>query len=342
MKALKIIGIILGSIVALFLLIALVLPSEYSVERSIIINKPLAQVYTYTSNLKNYNSWQPWKKYDKNAKYELSGEGCTVGSKVSWIGNDQVGQGEMTTIEMKTNKSWKSKVQFFTPYESKLDIEFKFENVEMGTKVTWITKGELSYPLLRWMGLSFESMMAPDFERGLMKLKEVIESGKGGDTDDYQIIITEIDEQKLYVIPDSLSDMTLIPTKLGLAYSELGEFIAKNKIEMIAPPVAITTKYNDKKPFYAFEAGFPVKDNKKIKPIGRIKIQTIPAGTVVKGIHLGPYENVAKVYIAIEKFIKDNDLDIIGYPWEVYFNDPMKVKPEEIETHIFFPVKSKI
>jgi hypothetical protein len=53
MKALKIIGMVIGGLIALFLVVAAVLPSSYSVERTIEINEPAEVVYALVANLPN-------------------------------------------------------------------------------------------------------------------------------------------------------------------------------------------------------------------------------------------------------------------------------------------------
>ena len=56
------------AIVGLFILLALIAPKKYQVNRSIVINKPLPEVFQYLKHIKNQDDWSPWKKKDSNMK----------------------------------------------------------------------------------------------------------------------------------------------------------------------------------------------------------------------------------------------------------------------------------
>ena len=59
-----------------------------------------------------------------------------------------------------------------------LDIRFTYTKVDGGTKVTWKDWGDFgSNPFYRLMGTQMESMMGPEFERGLQKLRTQVEAG---------------------------------------------------------------------------------------------------------------------------------------------------------------------
>ena len=60
---------------------------------------------------------------------------------------------------------------------------------------------------------------------------------------------------------------------------------------------------------------------------------------VAKTMHLGPYEKVGEIFPAIFKWIAENKLTPAGPSMERFLNDPTTVKPEEIKTEIWLPVK---
>ena len=55
MKILKNLLIIIVAIIALLLIVAVFLPSEYRVERSVEINKPAEEVYNYVADFNNFS-----------------------------------------------------------------------------------------------------------------------------------------------------------------------------------------------------------------------------------------------------------------------------------------------
>ena len=71
--------ILIGVAVLIVLLIAVVAlavalaPTDFAVEREIIINKPRAEVFEYAKILKNQNDWGPWYKRDPSMNQEFTG-----------------------------------------------------------------------------------------------------------------------------------------------------------------------------------------------------------------------------------------------------------------------------
>jgi hypothetical protein len=73
MKALKIVGIILVALVVLIILLGIIAPKKYSVERSVIINSPRHLVFAYASYWRNWQTWTPWTELDPAVKVTIEG-----------------------------------------------------------------------------------------------------------------------------------------------------------------------------------------------------------------------------------------------------------------------------
>ncbi len=82
------------AIIVLVVLLALIAPKTYSVSRSVVVNRPISEVFTYVKSIKNQNDWSPWKKKDPNMKQEFIGTDGEVGFISKWEGNKDVGTGE--------------------------------------------------------------------------------------------------------------------------------------------------------------------------------------------------------------------------------------------------------
>jgi len=174
MKILKIIGMIAGGLVALFLVVTAVLPSSYRVERAIEINQPAEVIYPLVANLPNWPKWDPFTEQEPAAKSAFTGEAGTVGSKWDWEGK-VIGTGSLTIEEIVPNQSIRSKMVSVAPQPWAATDNWKFEPTAAGTKVTWMIEGNLGYPVERVFGLFMESMLGPTFEKGLANLKKVSE-----------------------------------------------------------------------------------------------------------------------------------------------------------------------
>jgi effector-binding domain-containing protein len=143
----------------------------------------------------------------------------------------------------------------------------------------------------------------------------------------------------LYIQESSNLDEDSIGLKLGEAYGEIMALIGVSKLEMNGSPLAITTDFSMENMFWAFNAAIPVNYPEGFEVMGRIKAGKTYAGNVVKGVHVGSYTESMKTYDAIEKYIKDNTLEVNGETWEEYVDDPTQVAPEKVRTFIYFPIK---
>ena len=175
MKVLRIILLIVGAIIALFLIIPLFLGSEYYVEREISIDRAPEVVFSKAADYSIRGEWDPWLEMDKSATYEHNRTDDLVGSHYSWKG-DTIGEGSMTIAEFDRPNSITSDLEFKVPFESKSKVYWNFESLESGgTLVSWANEGEMPY-LARYFTSGMDAQLGPSFEKGLQNFKALIES----------------------------------------------------------------------------------------------------------------------------------------------------------------------
>ena len=73
MKVLKILGIILLALVAVILILGLIAPKSYKVERTVSIEAPKSLVFRHIQYWKNWQAWSPWAEMDSTVKITLEG-----------------------------------------------------------------------------------------------------------------------------------------------------------------------------------------------------------------------------------------------------------------------------
>jgi len=174
MQILKKILFALIGVIVLLLVVAIFLPSEYNVSRSIQINQPDSVVFEKVVNFNYRASWDPWLSMDPDARTTISGPVGEPGSTWSWEGKE-TGKGRMTIMKVEENRLVQSKLEFLEPQTGESDITWEFEPVEGGTMVTWQFSGSAVYPVGRYFGLFMENLVGGDFQRGLNNLKRVCE-----------------------------------------------------------------------------------------------------------------------------------------------------------------------
>ena len=165
---------VIFGIAAFVLLVAAILPGKYVIERSIVINRPVAEVYNRVADLNHYKEWNPWQKQDPDALATITGEQGHVGHKYQWSGK-KVGEGHLTIRSTTPGKAINFDLQFLKPWKAQAIDAWDFTNTSEGTKTVWRNTGELPFPIARLMGPSLNKQLCKQFEQGLQSLKEVCE-----------------------------------------------------------------------------------------------------------------------------------------------------------------------
>ena len=160
-------------IVVLVTFLAILAPKTYDVNRSVMINKPLAEVFNFLKYLKNQAYWSPWEEKDPNIKKEFLGTDGEVGFITKWEGNKDVGVGEQEIKAIVDNEIVKTQLRFYKPWKSESYAYLKVEKVDKNsTKVVWGFSGYNKFPMgIMMIFMSMDKIIGKDFEYGLSKLK---------------------------------------------------------------------------------------------------------------------------------------------------------------------------
>ncbi len=171
----KILGVIVLLVVLLVGFIA-TRPNTYRVERSATIAAPAEVVQSQIEDFHAWKSWSPWEKLDPAMKTDFSGPDRGVGASYHWVGNDKVGEGRMTVTESVPGQKVGIRLEFVKPFASVNATTFTFAPDGAGTKTSWIMEGNHNF-ISKAMCLvkNMDSMIGPDFEKGLADLKTVSE-----------------------------------------------------------------------------------------------------------------------------------------------------------------------
>jgi hypothetical protein len=163
-------------LIATLLVAAALMPKVFNVEKTIVINKPLADVMNRVGDLNYYSQWNPWQQSDPTAKNTITGTPKSSGHKYAWEGK-KVGVGSLTLNTM-DDKHIHFDLEFLKPWKSKAKDNWLFEpwGNEGETKVTWQNSGALPWPIARLMGPMLNKNLNHQFEQGLGNLKKMCES----------------------------------------------------------------------------------------------------------------------------------------------------------------------
>lgn len=175
MKYLKWLGLVGALALAAVLLVGgLILPSAFSVSRSIVINAPADRVYALVADPRGWKQWSVWNRRDPAMQIEYAGPQSGTGAQWTWHSPSE-GDGRMTFTD--TVPAQHLGYELFLPdfgTTSRGDLSFKPEG--SATRVTWTMNGDMGRnPLLHWVALNADSMIGKDFDAGLANLKVAAE-----------------------------------------------------------------------------------------------------------------------------------------------------------------------
>jgi hypothetical protein len=179
MTILKRVIIGLVTFIVLILLIGFLLPRQVHVQRSIVIDAPQAALFDALNGFKRFNEFSPWAALDPNTRYTYEGPESGVGARMIWVSGDpEVGSGTNEIVESRSPDLIRTRLDFGGQLA---EATFTFEPADGATRVTWGFDGDLgNNPVMRFVGLMFDRWIGGDYEKGLARLKEVMEQGNAG------------------------------------------------------------------------------------------------------------------------------------------------------------------
>jgi len=169
----------IGGLIVLVLLLAAITRKNYSLERSIVVDKNLDDTYHFISSLETQDSWSKWANLDPNMKKQYIGTDRTVGFISKWESvHKNVGAGEQEIKKLVPNERMETEMRFLKPFQSVAHGYFTTTAVDADhTKVSWGFNARMPYPLnLMMVMMNMEKMLGKDFEEGLANMKKKIEA----------------------------------------------------------------------------------------------------------------------------------------------------------------------
>ncbi len=176
MSTAAIVLIVIGTLIALIIILALVMGKEMNIQHSITIKKPKQVVFDYIKFVKNHDNFSVWNQMDPDMKKEYRGTDGTVGFVYLWesLKEKNVGQGEQEIKQMIDGESIEFEIRFIKPWENKAKSKMKLESIGTDTKMTWGFYSQMPYPMNIMKGM-FAKILGKDLAKGLDNLKSVME-----------------------------------------------------------------------------------------------------------------------------------------------------------------------
>jgi effector-binding domain-containing protein len=322
MKALKVIGIALLAIVVIVAILAFTLPTEFGVERSTTIKAPKALVKDQIVYFENMNNWSPWSKLDPDMEQRVEGEDGTVGAKMFWDGNEKAGKGVQEIKKIEENRI-ETHIKFIKPFESEATSYHILNKQDTGVQVTWGFKSEMPRPFnVLSLFMDMEKNIAKDYDKGLESLKKISES-KAEESAQSKYEVEEIDypAQKFLTYREEVpfDGMQAFYTKhLGAIYQFIGK---SQEMQSAGQPCGIYYTWNESEQIADMAGAVPFKADGKVTNTGDYTVEEF-SGKAYKIAYRGSYDNLGEAHIAMEDYLRNNNISMNNVAMEQYQTDP--------------------
>jgi hypothetical protein len=168
----KTISLLVVAALGALLVFASTRPDTFRVQRSTSIKASADKLFPLISDLRQFNTWNPYNKKDPAMQGSYRGPASGPGAAFDFQGNKDVGKGTIEIVELAPPGKVTMKLDMLEPFEGHNIIEFTLAPRGDATEVTWAMLGPSPY-LAKLMGIFFsmDTMIGRDFEAGLADLK---------------------------------------------------------------------------------------------------------------------------------------------------------------------------
>ena len=154
---------------------------------------------------------------------------------------------------------------------------------------------------------------------------------------DYAIATRELAPQPIVSLRDRRAAADL-PAFLGHAFGELFGRLGLLGVTPAGEPFVIYHEFGPD----GIDAEVCVPVAEFVSATGRIQTRVLPAVTVARTLHVGPYEELGAAYAALTAWVGDHGYEAAGPTQERYLNGPggagEPVWPAEYRTEVEIPI----
>lgn len=310
------------------------LDGKYKVDRSLIINAPITQVYNTVVDFKTWPEWSPWLMHEPETEIVYSDHHQQAGGHYSWDGK-LVGAGKLTHQQLIANQSIKQKIEFIRPFKSICSVGWSFKEVNGQTEVHWTMQGSMPF-LFRFMTKKTVDMISKDYDLGLNLLNGFVNK------DNPHPKITFCGVEKLddfqYAYRSYKGGLQGMVTAMEQAFPALFEQTENAGITQ-GSPLTLYHKVDTDKMYFECDMAIPLSqqpDN------ASIKVKTFSGGRYYKVECQGEYRFLELAWYKAYSHLYMLKLkpDMKRPSLEVYDNNPQEIaNSNEIKTSLYVPVK---
>jgi effector-binding domain-containing protein len=330
--------LLLLSLVALSIFIA-TQKGDFIIERSKMINSPKAVVFAYVNDYKNWEDFGSWVAEDPEMKMSYPQNTIGKGASYSWEGKE--GKGDMQTLFVKENDSISQKMNY---NDTSSDVSWIFKDTVGVTKVTWRTKGKMSFVFKIYTALNggVEKVIGSMYEKSLNNLDKALDYETKTNSIKVNGLVNKL--ETFYLKQHFTSKISDVTRNARIVFSKIINFCKKNNLTVIGKPFVIYHTYDADNGLTKISICVPIKEEIFTSQGSDILSGKLKSFRAVKTTLTGDYSHREKALKRTLKYLKDNHLtaDTVISHLEIYSITKNEIKnPSKWVTEIYIPIKPK-
>jgi predicted transcriptional regulator YdeE len=304
---------------------------SFHVTRSILIEASPEKIFSILSDYHHWPAWSPWLIAEPGVKVTVK----TDGKEYTWEGK-RTGSGEMKIHKESSPTRMDMVVTFLKPWKSSSPVWFELKSLGKSTEVTWSMTSSLPF-FMFWMTKMMAAYIGMDYHRGLMMLKDYVETGAVTSRLDFKGI--QPFAGSMYVGIKTTCTMDTLNSKMADDFGKLSAWAKQQANQIAAPPFSIYHTWDVVKGKVVYTSAYPVKAIPVQLPEGFIT-GSIPACNVNTITHTGMYKHLGNAWTTQYMMQRNKEYKYRKGidPFEVYVSMPGQVPEEQLITEIHFPV----
>ncbi len=307
---------------------------KFNLDRSITINASQKKVAKLIQDFKHWSTWSPWTIAEPGCDITVSGKAGSPGHMMSWDG-EIIGSGQITLTKA-TATRLEYDLEFIKPFKSTAKSNFVLKSLKKGTKVTWTMEGNMPF-FLFFMIPMMKGWISMDYDRGLKMLRALAEDGK---------IKAETANNGI----TELQGFSYVGLQRTVSMEDVGPVMAKDFDRLIKDVVmthgksaqnwvSLYPKFDMKNMTMTYIAAVSDEDLKDVDLGSDYVRGTVQPGKALEISHKGSYDFIGNAWAMGMMYTRAKKMKQSGVPFEQYWNSPKEVKPEQLESSVYFPVK---
>jgi len=331
--------LLLLSLVALSIFIA-TQKGDFLVERSKIINSPKASVYNYVNDYRNWSDFGSWTSEDPEAKINFPQNTIGLGASYTWEGKD--GNGEMRTIAVKENDSITQNMEF---EGTSSRVSWHFKDTIGGTKVTWRSKGKMSFFFKIYSALNggTDRIIGAIYEKSLTNLDKALDF----EINTFSTIDNGIVKKPVmnYIGQTFTSELGKVNKNFKIVIPKLETFCKENNITVSGKPFILYHNYDIVKGVTKITIGIGIRDAIFLSAGSDIVAGKLDAFEGVKTTLMGDYAHLKTARTKTTNYLIQNKLtpNPVFSHLEIYATAKNEIKnPSKWVTEIYVPIVPKV